>query len=550
MEVLYYYKPNPIASKGDWIKLGRSYHLKENKYPYVFKKSDLEWPASNVVKSANAILGQNGAGKTTALLEIFYSLPFGGTIQYGSAFLVKNLNSVYLIKHRECDVTVAVEGKEVIVLDTKKNIEEIKKLLFDVQVIFLDTVIRNQIPHINEYTNAIDVSSSGLLAKDGARSQDQAVVDFRSFIVSEFQRDIRFFASREFKKSNIVQEVNIPTELSIESNMELSRRFLTVAERMVSNKRADQLSDLFWKPSVKYLKGIQNYDEFEAISWTNFLGAHLLDCSTNSLAQGEIAELLQSLFDDELNSEAILKKCLATKLLKVGLEKKIENMKLFLHALKGFPVAGRDGGSVIRIQAREKIERLFSYYVGTYSITPHLNFRWRGMSSGESALLKVFSRLFHAREELKGNSAQCKTIIILMDEPDTHLHPNWERKLLDEMIRFCEGVFDGLNIQLVFTTNKPFCLSDLTSENITILNRDGISAPKFETFCNRIPSILANGFFLKDDLGDISRRFLEDIKNQKTPLSEFQQRMVSRVGDPYLKSAIERYLENDIIENR
>lgn len=64
--------------------------------------------------------------------------------------------------------------------------------------------------------------------------------------------------------------------------------------------------------------------------------------------------------------------------------------------------------------------------------------------------------------------------IILIDEPETSLHPKWQRKY----IRFLLDTFQGLNIQFIIATHSPYILQGIKEgESVAIKidrnNKDG-----------------------------------------------------------------------------
>ncbi len=55
--------------------------------------------------------------------------------------------------------------------------------------------------------------------------------------------------------------------------------------------------------------------------------------------------------------------------------------------------------------------------------------------------------------------------IILIDEPETSLHPIWQRKYID----FLKDVFEGLNIQFIIATHSPYILQGIKDEESVVI---------------------------------------------------------------------------------
>jgi predicted ATP-dependent endonuclease of OLD family/ribosomal protein S18 acetylase RimI-like enzyme len=107
-----------------------------------------------------------------------------------------------------------------------------------------------------------------------------------------------------------------------------------------------------------------------------------------------------------------------------------------------------------------------------------LQFKWRDMSSGEMAILTLFSRFHSIKNYLKSDN-----IIILLDEPDMYLHPSWIQKLILVLIKYLNMDFSGKYIQIILTSNKPICTSDLPANNVIMLEKKGYDKdnwPKIE----------------------------------------------------------------------
>jgi predicted ATP-binding protein involved in virulence len=68
------------------------------------------------------------------------------------------------------------------------------------------------------------------------------------------------------------------------------------------------------------------------------------------------------------------------------------------------------------------------------------------------------------------------TGIILIDEPETHLHPRWQQRVLTNL----EKTFP--NVQFVVTTHSPQLLTTVKKEQIIVLSDDNAATPIGNTF--------------------------------------------------------------------
>ncbi len=81
-------------------------------------------------------------------------------------------------------------------------------------------------------------------------------------------------------------------------------------------------------------------------------------------------------------------------------------------------------------------------------------------SSGEKGLLTLFSRVLNKKEKILDITN--KTVLFLLDEPDIFAHPEWQRKLINNLKIGLERIFDNKKIfQIILTSHSPFVTSDL-----------------------------------------------------------------------------------------
>ena len=111
---------------------------------------------------------------------------------------------------------------------------------------------------------------------------------------------------------------------------------------------------------------------------------------------------------------------------------------------------------LIRLHSLTKI---FSPFL-TFDILPK-------MSSGEMAFLSMFARLYRFVGE---KTKPWDDVMIFLDEAETTLHPEWQRRLVGYFIRFFEVFIPHRHYQLVFASHSPVLLSDIPVGNCCCLN--------------------------------------------------------------------------------
>lgn len=126
----------------------------------------------------------------------------------------------------------------------------------------------------------------------------------------------------------------------------------------------------------------------------------------------------------------------------------------------------------------------------------------------ETPFIKIFEDIseYRAFEErfLNRRIADNTGALLLFDEGDLFYHPEWQREFVGDitrMVRTCAGE----DMQIVFTTNSPFMMSDMLREDIVTLTRDKKDiAEDVLTFGQNIHTLLAHRFFLDSTIGSVS----------------------------------------------
>lgn len=219
----------------------------------------------------------------------------------------------------------------------------------------------------------------------------------------------------------------------------------------------------------------------------------------------------------------------------------------------------------------EGIERLISQDIVEDKLIISINntkINISHLSSGEKSnlLLKlVINKLIKGYESIKNN----KSLIILLDEPETYLHPNMQKNLISDLSKVFEKI--DFDIHFIITTHSPFILSDLDKGNIVFLDKvdddiekryDDFKKGSLEngycvnvsefvdikkTFGANIHSLLFNGFFMNDGvMGKFSKSILNNIlmyltkrvKNINLSQNEIKI-VINSVGEELLRSKLE-----------
>lgn len=213
-----------------------------------------------------------------------------------------------------------------------------------------------------------------------------------------------------------------------------------------------------------------------------------------------------------------------------------------------------------------ELEEFIELYEKSYVNDEFIMFSWRDLSSGQKALLNIYSRFYFVskRRELIENPKD--DLIILIDEGEVYLHPHWQGKFLNSLIEYFPVVFRSKgemkqrNIQLILTSNSPFIVSDLPSTNVIFLRKDEENTiiiddleEYHQTFAANIHSLLAHSFFMEDGVtGAFAKRKINEIahllikedinkilKNEKKI-----ERTINLIGEPLIRNKLSQMLKD------
>ena len=135
-----------------------------------------------------------------------------------------------------------------------------------------------------------------------------------------------------------------------------------------------------------------------------------------------------------------------------------------------------------------------------------LEFKWNGLSSGELALINLLGRL----NSVKSNLSSSK-ILVLLDEFDLGLHPEWQRNWVNRVLPIIGKIMKKRNgaVRVILSTHSPIILSDFLAEDVIYLPEE--PNKKLKTFGQNIYSLFKNSFFLEAPKGAFSQQIIEDL---------------------------------------
>ncbi len=211
---------------------------------------------------------------------------------------------------------------------------------------------------------------------------------------------------------------------------------------------------------------------------------------------------------------------------------------------------------------KELKDRLFDLVNKYYNIPLRNSFVLFGftpnISSGEMSFLTIFSRILDCisnNEKVKNKN----DIILFLDEVETTLHPEWQRRLVLWIINFLEDFVINKKVHIIFASHSPILLSDIPDSNVVFLKKD-IGAEKSttvdhkeigKTFGSNIYTLYKKSFFLNNGLlGEFAEQKIEDIikdllalelkvysGNRENRYQELKQE-IELIGEPVIRNQL------------
>jgi predicted ATPase len=218
---------------------------------------------------------------------------------------------------------------------------------------------------------------------------------------------------------------------------------------------------------------------------------------------------------------------------------------------KVFDLLQENAGRFIKIQ---KLEELFgANYLELffYKLSDQLKFdfmaenkaTYSSLSDGEKTIYGFLVHLVNYNQQ---------DFVFLLDEPDNTLHPDWQKRFLNEFIYLATKL--EKKVHFIITSHSPFVISDLPKENVIFLEKDEKTGycknvtkeTNIDTFGANIHTLLAHGFFMKDGLmGEFAKekitKILRFLNNENKyidcPIENIKP-IIEMIGEDFLRNKL------------
>lgn len=222
--------------------------------------------------------------------------------------------------------------------------------------------------------------------------------------------------------------------------------------------------------------------------------------------------------------------------------KQIQNFSEDYDSIKNIAI-----GRTINFEFESLIDLIIAQYNNGETVYGRmLNIIPQSMSSGEAAMINIFSTVYSAlKKETSGS------ILLIIDEIDAFLHPKWQQDILTHITGWINEseLFNKKKVQLVIATHSPIILSDIPRDKIVYLSEKfEVASGNLLTFGANISTLFYDSFFMEQgSIGAIARKEIQwainSIANKELNLTE-QKKLVyiiNNIGDKFLREKLKSY---------
>lgn len=567
MELLYVYISKYMGLESKEFNFSSDCKIQYNKdleqIKYVPSDSLLSNFWGGNIRSVTGVVGKNGTGKTTLMRVLLRSCIDGGLSEDPE-------NVIVAFKERSNSKKISLYIHENIKVS---NIPEVFEIVDSPRLSNCTFIYHSN--HFDPYEYPLDLTKDQLMGMKNLGTNYLLVGDKETYLnrdkndlgftykktlayhrVMELRRQVNFI--RKYKNNHDICFFKIPRYLRISPNneeeewlcsygnetqvnfcLELSKLFNEYQNQFDKNKRLELIKFKFFRASIFNI--INHLDAVSGLKYNNdFFLDQLIDGLKKLLLEKKSFRLkeIQAFHNDIYQANEYFS------FLKVNADDLLELLKI----IEKSEISDWTYDVYIDLQKNEitAFNKFFNSFFSDDRITSFVNF---GLShepaiqtipsSGEMAFFNLFSRFATIKK-----SDLSQNLIILLDEVELALHPEWQQSYIDIVLNFFKTEFSGSNrkVQLIITSHSPFIVSDLPKCCINFL--DGEMKLQ-QTFGANIHSLFMDAFFMgKGLIGQFAQNKIFEILNEIETSSNLDskkdslEKQIRLIGEPMIQKRL------------
>ncbi|WP_145335718.1 AAA family ATPase [Paenibacillus xylanexedens] len=541
------------------------------------------------VCSVTGIIGRNGAGKTTLLDFIKAQLVYDSSILRDKAIVVYQTKNDSIIFHHE-DIRIDSGNYMDFGFRLTKytkgdyslaNALDHKRIHSKISYIFFSNIFdaKREI----QSNNLKNISTNFLVKQDKLdalqlRIHEPNFSETEIFRLSEIERQLKFINDYNTEELNL--PIELPSQVWVSVNRiyssetfhdnkknknVLKKRVLSFRlkmktiflDRSINIGGSEKVKIVFFHALIdSFLYDLASYEE--DLIPVSFPSENLIESQSNwrSSVKRIMKEIKFVFSRENINYVDINRRIDGVQEMLDFFENQIDESNIDDDRLTFFLGNG--------VKTEKSINILIEKYKKASGFTPFLNFDWRGLSSGEKAMLSTYARFFRLSDEQERyhNLKLNDQVIVLIDEGELYLHPEWQKRFLLSVVNFLPTIYKGRTIQVIITSNSPIIVSDLPASNLIFIDKtekgskviDGLLDNK-QTFAANIHTLMSDAFFMSTGLiGDFARYKVNLLINQIMNRSsddlwedkDILEKSINIIGEPVLRNKIRHMLQEKL----
>lgn len=518
-----------------------NYNKKDNFLEISYNPNYIEDFFGERISSISLLVGQNTSGKTNSIIWLLERITsgFNSPVENDDGFIILERSDNYFIIYGK---SPKIEKPRDFIVSNKDSYRELRlsSLYYDGSVNFLR---ENELTKIG-WSGIQNISTRFLLEYDYQYHTGNSPDSSKSLIESidahksrEYERIAKLLSKLHNTKVKLT-DFKFPKYLVIKPNTDT---LLVLSEDFSSenfNKKYNTIIDKFFVSGISailYQKKFHHnspYDKSFSIVETIF--------RSHVKKYINIDEFFQAVESKEI----CMKDPFVCNFIK--------ELKNFINKLRGLKGKYLEHTNLISFdttsnynEIRELISNLpNNSLIGGYPINIQLRHdltEENAISNGEMQILNLLSRVLYFGCWNK-HSSEDEYQIIVLDEPDLGLHPQWQKELIYLLSNLINKFFTH-SVQIIITTHSPILLSDIPGNLVNILSKEYNREEKLRTFGANIFDIYKNSLFLRGFLGKFAEEKIKEVENCKK--DKQYNKLINIIGDNLIRNYLKYVKGND-----